>query len=114
MSTVVITVTTAAATKTSTAQATPTAQDAPAVPSVHRRALITWLAVYPTITTAFFVLGPHTAHLPIPLRTLILTAVVVPVVVYLLVPLLLKGNARLDARFGAALSARRARRSGGA
>jgi antibiotic biosynthesis monooxygenase (ABM) superfamily enzyme len=81
-----------------------------AVPSVHRRALITWLAVYPSITTAFFVLGPHTAHLPMPVRTLILTAVVVPVVVYLLVPFLLKA----DAGLGAAFSARRARRGGGA
>ncbi|MEU2564440.1 hypothetical protein ABZ626_34685 [Streptomyces longispororuber] len=65
----------------------------PAPPSVHRRALITWLAVYPTITVALGVLGPATAHLPLLLRTLILTAIVVPVAAYALIPLLMKANA---------------------
>lgn len=67
---------------------------APHVPSVHRRALITWLAVYPTITLALGLLGPAIGRLPLLLRTLILTAVVVPVVAYALIPLLLRLNAR--------------------
>lgn len=67
-------------------------------PSVHRRALITWLAVYPTITVALGLLGPATAHLPLPLRTLILTAVVVPTAAYGLIPLLIKANAAVSRR----------------
>ncbi|WP_329566605.1 hypothetical protein [Kitasatospora sp. NBC_01266] len=62
-------------------------------PTVHHRAVITWLAVYPTITLASILTSPYTAHLPVYLRTLILTALVVPVVVYGLMPLLLKGHA---------------------
>ncbi|GHE62551.1 hypothetical protein GCM10018785_34480 [Streptomyces longispororuber] len=74
----------------------PTGTPSPsAAPSVHRRALITWLAVYPTITVALAALGPATAHLPLLLRTLILTAIVVPVAAYALIPLLMKANAAL-------------------
>ncbi|MFE9393345.1 hypothetical protein [Streptomyces sp. NPDC006784] len=64
-------------------------------PSAHRRALITWLAVYPTITVTLGVLGPPTATLPLPVRTLILTLIVVPVAAYALIPALLRVNARL-------------------
>lgn len=66
-----------------------------ATPSIHRRAVITWLAVYPTITLVLGLLGPTTAHLPLLLRTLILTAIVVPVAAYVLIPLLMKANAAL-------------------
>ncbi|MFG2292178.1 hypothetical protein [Streptomyces sp. NPDC048603] len=75
-----------------------------AAPSVHRRAFITWLAVYPTITLALLLLGPLTQDLPLAVRTLILTAVVVPVVAYWLIPALMKANASLT---------RRAREGGG-
>jgi antibiotic biosynthesis monooxygenase (ABM) superfamily enzyme len=71
---------------------------APTAPSTHRRALLTWLAVYPTITAAAAVLNPLTAHLPLVVRTLILTVVVVPAVVYALIPALLTVNAILMAR----------------
>ncbi|MFE5289683.1 hypothetical protein ACFRAQ_32350 [Nocardia sp. NPDC056611] len=66
-----------------------------ALPSVHRRALITWLAVYPTITLALALLGPEMGGLPVFVKTLILTVIVVPVSAYLLVPLLMKANQRL-------------------
>lgn len=79
------------ATATATTAATPT-------PSVHRRALITWLAVYPTITLVLGLLGPATAHLPLPLRTLTLTAFVVPTAAYGLIPLLMKANAAFSRR----------------
>ncbi|MDH6578230.1 hypothetical protein [Kitasatospora sp. MAP5-34] len=62
-------------------------------PTVHHRVLLTWLAVYPAITVASLLLGPYTAHLPVYLRTFVLTALVVPVVVYGLMPLLFKGHA---------------------
>jgi hypothetical protein len=58
-------------------------------PSPHRRVLTTWLAVYPTITLALAVLGRLTGHLPLLLRTLALTAVVVvPIVGYAVLPAL--------------------------
>lgn len=67
-------------------------------PSAHRRALITWLAVYPVITLVLGLLGPRIATLPLLLRTLILTGIVVPVAAYVLVPALTKAHARLAAR----------------
>ncbi|MER0480624.1 hypothetical protein ABR737_20155 [Streptomyces sp. Edi2] len=72
------------------------AANTPTAPSVHRRALITWLAVYPTITVALGLLGPATAHLPLALRTLVLTAIVVPTAAYALIPALMKANAALS------------------
>lgn len=82
---------------TLTVSAAPTAttatEESPAaVPSIHRRALLTWLAVYPAITATFLLLGPYTAHLPLALRTLAMTAVVVPAAVYVLIPALLKAD----------------------
>ncbi|MEU6584776.1 hypothetical protein [Nocardia sp. NPDC046763] len=66
-----------------------------AVPSVHRRALITWMAVYPTITIALALLGPEMASLPVFVRTLVLTAIVVPTSAYVLIPMLMKANHHL-------------------
>ncbi|MFB7943765.1 hypothetical protein ACFC6L_02490 [Kitasatospora phosalacinea] len=66
-----------------------------AAPSVHVRALLTWLAVYPAITLAQVLLGPPLAGLAVPLRVLVITALVVPTVVYLLVPGLLRARAVL-------------------
>ncbi|WP_458688957.1 hypothetical protein [Nocardia tengchongensis] len=84
----------------STLTTTPAAvAPAAAMPSVHRRALITWLAVYPTITVALALLGPEMGGLPVFLKTLVLTVIVVPVSAYLLVPMLMKANQRLTVRF---------------
>ncbi|WP_285567811.1 hypothetical protein [Streptomyces sp. RTGN2] len=74
------------------------ASTAPATPSVHRRALITWLAVYPTITLALGLLGSVLGGLALPLETLFLTAIVVPLAVYVIVPALMKANAHLTRR----------------
>jgi antibiotic biosynthesis monooxygenase (ABM) superfamily enzyme len=67
----------------------------PASPSVHMRVLITWLAVYPSITVLQLLLGSSVDGLPVAVRLLVITAVVVPVVVYVLVPGLLKIRAGL-------------------
>ena len=64
-------------------------------PSVHVRALITWLAVYPSITVAQLLLAPSLGGLAVPLRVLVITALVVPAVVYLFVPALLKARVAL-------------------
>ncbi|MFJ5926867.1 hypothetical protein ACIQF6_30165 [Kitasatospora sp. NPDC092948] len=70
----------------------------PPHPTVHVRALITWLAVYPAITTAQLLLGPSLGGLAVPLRVLVITALVVPTVVYLLVPGLMKVRAAVHHR----------------
>ncbi|MFD7643955.1 hypothetical protein ACFV4P_25240 [Kitasatospora sp. NPDC059795] len=67
----------------------------PPAPSTHMRVLITWLAVYPSITVVQLLLGPLLGGLAVPLRVLVITAVVVPPVVYLFVPGLLKVRAAL-------------------
>ncbi|MFD7645850.1 hypothetical protein ACFV4P_35015 [Kitasatospora sp. NPDC059795] len=67
-------------------------------PSVHRRALIIWLAIYPGITVLSVLLGPVLAPLPVYLRTLVLTGILVPAAVYGLVPALLRANAALTGR----------------
>ena len=54
---------------------------------MHRRALLTWAVVYPLITVLLTLLDPVLTGLPIYLRTLLLTAMLVPVMVYVAMPL---------------------------
>ncbi|MFF0389848.1 hypothetical protein ACFYS8_14310 [Kitasatospora sp. NPDC004615] len=79
---------------TAATAATATATTHPA-PSVHVRALITWMAVFPSITVVQLLLGPSLSDLAVPLRVLAITALVVPAVVYLFVPGLLKARVAL-------------------
>jgi antibiotic biosynthesis monooxygenase (ABM) superfamily enzyme len=58
--------------------------------------LITWVAVYPTITVALWALHPLIGHLPLPMQTLVVTICAVPVITGLGVPLLLRLNAYLS------------------
>ena len=63
----------------------------PAAPvSVHVRALITWLAIFPLVTIGLYVLAPLAADWPVFLRALVLTIIVVPLSVYVVVPQLLR------------------------
>lgn len=59
-------------------------------PSIHVRALITWLAIFPLVTLGFLTVIPimGTAH-PI-LKVFVLTLIVVPLAVYIVVPNLMK------------------------
>lgn len=59
------------------------------VASVHTRALVTWLAIYPVATMGMYALATWAPSLPVAMRALALTAIVVPVTVYLTVPRLL-------------------------
>ncbi|WP_089781630.1 hypothetical protein [Chitinophaga sp. YR573] len=54
----------------------------------HKMAVIIWLAIYPLITVLCHFLGEYLQPLPTALRTLVLTLIAVPVMVYFLVPLL--------------------------
>jgi len=75
--------------------ASPTITAAPKPPSVHARAVITWIAIFPLVTLGLFALGPFTAEWnPVP-RAFVLTIVVVPVAVYLVVPQLLRVYGKL-------------------
>ena len=85
------------------AAATPaTSPSAPAggmkPPSVHIRALITWLAIFPLVSLGFLTIVPlmGAAH-PI-LKVFVLTLVVVPMAVYVVVPNLMKLAGKLAAK----------------
>ena len=60
----------------------------PAPPARYKLALVTWIGVYPVITILLTVLGPGTVTWPLPLRTLLLTAVMVPTLTWVVIPTL--------------------------
>lgn len=85
---------TSATTATDRNQPRPAAAGRPVpLPSVHTRVLLTWLAVFTALTAVQLLIGPYVAGFPMLLRTLVITGVVVPAVVYALVPNLLKVRA---------------------
>ena len=81
-----------------TGVANPSAQHRPSPPSKHQLALMIWLSVFPTLSLINFALGDWLATLPQLLRTLVLTTVAVPIVIYGLMPQLHKVRARLVTR----------------
>ncbi|MBT33137.1 hypothetical protein [Chondrinema litorale] len=52
----------------------------------HKRTFISWLAIYPLITILLWLLGDLLIILPLPLRTLLLTALLVPAMSYVVIP----------------------------
>lgn len=71
------------------------ARSAMAPPSVHVRAVITWIAIFPLVTIGMFVIAPFSEEWSPVLRAFVLTLVVVPVAVYLVVPQLMRGYGAL-------------------
>lgn len=61
----------------------------------YKSAVVIWLAIYPALTVTLFLLSPVLTPLPLFLRTLVLTVILVPLMVYVLVP----GVQRLLARW---------------
>lgn len=58
-------------------------------PKKWKMALLVWMAIYPTITVIFILFGNYFAQItPLPLRTLVITAIVVPLMVFSVIPLL--------------------------
>ncbi|MBP2831049.1 hypothetical protein J8281_02515 [Aquimarina sp. U1-2] len=51
-----------------------------------RTIMIVWVAIYPTITVIQYFFGETLSQLPLALRTLILTSVLVPSMVCVLIP----------------------------
>lgn len=52
----------------------------------HKLALLTWAVIYPLITGLLLVLEPMLGGVPVYLRTLLLTAILVPLMVYVAMP----------------------------
>ncbi|MCY7287903.1 MAG: hypothetical protein LH624_06545 [Cryobacterium sp.] len=65
-------------------------------PSVHVRAVITWIAIFPLVTLGFFAIAPFASDWPPVLRAFVLSVVVVPVAVYLVVPQLMRAYKALS------------------
>jgi len=70
----------------------------PAPPSVHVRAVITWLAIFPLVALGMLALAPFSESWHPVLRALVLTLIVVPLAVYLVVPQLMRGYGALRRR----------------
>lgn len=64
-------------------------------PSIHVRAFITWLAIFPLVSLGFLTIVPAMGDAHPLLKVLILTLVVVPMAVYLVVPALMKVYGRI-------------------
>lgn len=62
-------------------------QQAIVLPPRYKMALLTWLGIFPLITMLLALLGPvWLNHLPLVLRTLVLTAVLIPLMTYVVMP----------------------------
>ena len=60
-------------------------------PKKCKMAIVVWLAIYPTITILYAFMGSYFELItPMPLRTLASTAIVVPLMVYSVMPALQK------------------------
>jgi antibiotic biosynthesis monooxygenase (ABM) superfamily enzyme len=63
----------------------------PRPPNQHKLVLLTWVGIYPTITLVLWLLLPTLLeHFALPVITLIVTAIVVPLMSYVVMPTLLK------------------------
>jgi antibiotic biosynthesis monooxygenase (ABM) superfamily enzyme len=60
----------------------------PAAPPRWKTAVLVWLAIYPSLTVILWLVGPAIRDWPVALRTLLLTIVLVPLMVYVLLPAL--------------------------
>lgn len=67
-------------------------------PSLHVRAVITWLAIFPLVAIGMTAIAPISPDWHPVLRALVLTLAVVPVAVYLVVPQLFRGYAAVMRR----------------
>ena len=75
---------------------TPVAPAGP--PSVHVRAVITWIAIFPLVALGMLLLAPLAESWHPVLRAFVLTLVVVPLAVYVVVPQLMRGYGALRRR----------------
>ena len=57
-------------------------------PPRYKIVAITWLAIYPLLTAVFYFFGDQLLQLPLGFRTLVVTAIIVPVMLYVVMPLM--------------------------
>jgi antibiotic biosynthesis monooxygenase (ABM) superfamily enzyme len=57
-------------------------------PARYKLALLSWMGAYAVITLILYVLGPAPAPWPLPVRTLVISALMAPAMVYLVMPVL--------------------------
>jgi len=67
-------------------------KSAPKIPSIHTRAAITWIAIFPMVALGMSVLAWFAPPWHPVIRSLVLTLIVVPLTVYVTVPALLKAH----------------------
>lgn len=70
----------------------------PRPPSVHVRAVITWLAIFPLVAIGMLLIGPVSVDWHPVTRAFVLTLIVVPLAVYLVVPQLMRAYGAIRAR----------------
>jgi antibiotic biosynthesis monooxygenase (ABM) superfamily enzyme len=63
-------------------------------PSIHVRAALTWLAIFPLVAIGISAMAPFTVGWDPVVRAFLLTLVVVPLAVYLVVPWLMSSYDR--------------------
>ena len=77
----------------------PVAPSTPPRPaSVHVRAALTWIAIFPLVAIGMMVMAPFAESWHPVLRAFVLTVVIVPLAVYLVVPQLMRGYSALRHR----------------
>lgn len=59
-------------------------------PPKWKFAVVVWLAIYPTITLVSFFIGDYIKNFPLYIKTLIMTGMLVPLMVFVLLPMLRK------------------------
>ncbi|CAM3800059.1 hypothetical protein FLCU109888_02095 [Flavobacterium cucumis] len=57
-------------------------------PPKWKFAILVWIAIYPSITFLTFLIGDSIQNLPLPIKTLIMTGILVPLMIFVLLPLL--------------------------
>jgi antibiotic biosynthesis monooxygenase (ABM) superfamily enzyme len=67
----------------------------PKPPSIHVRALITWIAIFPLVTVGAFALAPFASEWNPIARSFVLSLMVVPSAVYIVVPQLTRFYAKV-------------------
>lgn len=62
-------------------------------PAKHKMAVVSWLGLFPIVTAIFWLFGAPLAHLPLVPRTFIVTAIVMGLMTYVVMPRLTKAFA---------------------
>lgn len=70
----------------------------PVVPSVHVRAVLTWIAIFPLVALGMVLIAPVSVDWHPVLRAFVMTLFIVPLAVYVIMPRLIKLYVRAASR----------------